>query len=42
MKELKFKTNINCGGCVRTVTNFINDIDTVQEWHVDTDHPEKF
>jgi copper chaperone len=38
--ELKFKTSINCGNCVRTVTGFLNDIENIQ-WEVDTDNPEK-
>lgn len=38
--ELKFKTSINCGNCVRTVTGFLNDLENI-EWEVDTDNPEK-
>jgi copper chaperone len=39
--ELKFKTNINCGGCIKSVSGFINEVQSVEEWKVDTDNPEK-
>jgi copper chaperone CopZ len=39
--KLQFKTNINCGNCVRTVTNFLNDVPGIETWQVDTDNPEK-
>jgi len=41
MKVLQFKTNINCGNCVRAVTGFLNDVEGVHIWRVDTDNPEK-
>ena len=41
MKELKFKTNINCGGCIRAVTPFLNNKEGITEWSVDTENPEK-
>jgi copper chaperone len=41
MKKLQFKTNINCGNCVRSVSGFLNDVPNIQKWEVDTDHPEK-
>jgi copper chaperone len=41
MATLKFKTTINCGNCIRTVTPFLNDLAGVQSWHVDTDNPDK-
>ncbi len=37
----QFKTNINCGNCVRTVTNFLNDVEGIEQWKVDTDNPDK-
>jgi len=40
MKTLKFKTNINCSGCVAGVTPFLNKIDGIS-WKVDTDHADK-
>lgn len=40
MKKFKFKTNINCGGCVSGVTPFLNQLE-IKDWKVDTDNPEK-
>lgn len=41
MKTLKFKTNINCGNCVRAVTGFLNEVKGIEKWEVDTDNPDK-
>ncbi|KAA9325154.1 heavy-metal-associated domain-containing protein [Adhaeribacter soli] len=41
MKELKFKTNINCGGCVANVTPFLNKAEGISEWSVDTTNAQK-
>jgi len=41
MTTLKFKTNINCGGCKAKVTNFLNSEKNIQQWSVDIDNPEK-
>ena len=41
MKTLKFKTNMKCGGCIETVTPFLNDVDQIKSWEVDTKTPEK-
>lgn len=41
MKTLKFKTNINCGSCVRAVTPHLNKLEGVSTWQVDTENPEK-
>ncbi|NEM99200.1 heavy-metal-associated domain-containing protein [Pontibacter burrus] len=40
MKTYKFKTNINCGGCVKAVTPHMNKLEGVT-WQVDTDNPDK-
>lgn len=40
MKTYRFKTNINCGGCVNGVTPFLNKIAGIH-WKVDTDNPDK-
>lgn len=40
-KIVKFKTNINCGSCIKSVTPFLNELDNVDEWKVDTDNPDK-
>ncbi|HKK80266.1 MAG TPA: heavy-metal-associated domain-containing protein [Phaeodactylibacter sp.] len=41
MKTLQFKTTINCSNCVRAVTGFLDDVEGVKEWKVDTGHPDK-
>lgn len=40
-KTFKFKTNINCGGCVSTVTPFLNGIEGISEWEVDVNDKDK-
>ncbi len=41
MKELQFKTNINCGNCIKAVSGFLDDVLGVESWEVNTDHPDK-
>ena len=41
MKELKFKTNIDCGGCVKAVTPFLNSVQEIKTWKVDTSEADK-
>ncbi|MBK7408490.1 MAG: heavy-metal-associated domain-containing protein [Saprospirales bacterium] len=42
MKQpLKFKTNINCNNCIRSVSGFLNDIKEIEKWEVDITNPEK-
>jgi copper chaperone len=41
MTAFKFKTNINCSNCIRTVSPFLNALDSIDEWKVDTDDPDK-
>lgn len=41
MEKLQFKTNINCGNCVRTVTGFLNEVEGIEKWEVDTNNPNK-
>ena len=38
---LKFKTNIKCGGCISTVTPFLDDTTGIQHWEVDTVNKDK-
>ena len=38
---LKFKTNIKCGGCISTVTPFLDDTIGIQYWEVDTVNKDK-
>ena len=41
MNILKFKTNINCGNCVKAVTPILNNDKEIKSWAVDTDSPDK-
>jgi copper chaperone len=41
METLKFKTNINCSGCIATVTPALNELKDIQHWEVDTANPNK-
>ena len=41
MQVLKFKTNINCEGCIKSVTPHLNALDNVESWKVDIDDPDK-
>ena len=41
METLKFKTNINCSGCVATVTPALNELKDIQHWGGDTANPDK-
>lgn len=41
METLKFKTNINCSGCVAKVTPFLNGEEGVEKWEVDINNPDK-
>ena len=41
VKIIKFKTNINCEGCLATVTPFLNDADFISNWQVDTSDADK-
>ena len=41
MKTLKFKTNVNCGGCIATITPHMNKVEGIFNWKVDTANPQK-
>ena len=41
MTTFKFKTNINCSGCVKSVKGFLNDVKGLKNWEVDTKSPDK-
>jgi len=41
MKTLQFKTNINCGGCIKAVTPTLNQQAGPGNWQVDTASPDK-
>lgn len=40
-KKAQFKTNINCGGCIATVTPYLDKAVGENEWHVDTENKHK-
>lgn len=40
-KELKFKTNLNCGGCVSKVQSDLDKAEGVSQWNVDVDNVDK-
>lgn len=39
--EFKFKTNINCSGCVAAVKPYLDNTAGVCEWQVDTSNKDK-
>ena len=41
MNTLQFKTNINCGGCLKAVSPALNGEKAIDAWHVDTANPDK-
>lgn len=41
MRTLKFKTNINCSGCIKSVTPHLANIKGIDSWKVDTETPDK-
>jgi len=41
MKKAVYKTNINCGMCLSTVTPHLNDLKEVKEWSVDLSSKDK-
>lgn len=40
-KEFKFKTNINCSGCVSKVQPALDSTKGITNWNVDTDNTDK-
>lgn len=41
MEKLKFKTNINCNGCIAKVTPSLNQVQGILNWNVDITNPLK-
>jgi copper chaperone len=41
MEKLKFKTNINCAGCIAKVTPVLNKTEGIEKWEVDINNPQK-
>ena len=41
MRTSKFKTNINCNGCIAKVTPVLNSAEGIGSWGVDINNPDK-
>ncbi len=41
MSELKFKTNINCDSCIKSVKPFLDEVVGENNWKVDTSDEKK-
>ncbi len=41
MSTLRFKTTINCGNCVQRITPFLDEINEIKSWSVDTTNEDK-
>lgn len=41
MNTLKFKTNINCGGCLASVSPALDTQEGIHSWQVDLAHPDR-
>lgn len=39
--EYRFKTNINCGGCIAKVAPHLNGNKDIEKWSVETANPAK-
>lgn len=40
-KNLQFRTNINCGGCVASVKPYLDNAEGICHWDVDTGNKDK-
>ncbi|MDM1295722.1 hypothetical protein HX021_15630 [Sphingobacterium sp. N143] len=40
-KNLQFKTNINCSGCISKISDDLNNAEGICEWNVDTTSSDK-
>ncbi len=40
-KTYRFKTNINCNGCVNTIKPYLNNVANLIKWEVDTNSLDK-
>ncbi|MDP4206990.1 MAG: heavy-metal-associated domain-containing protein [Bacteroidota bacterium] len=41
MTTLKFKTSINCNGCVAKVSPFLDNTNGIDKWEVELTNPQK-
>jgi len=40
-QKMKFKTNLDCGHCVARVKPFLDKLEGINSWNVDTDNADK-
>lgn len=40
-QNFKFKTNINCGGCITAIKPHLDKVDGIAHWEVDTENKDK-
>ncbi len=40
-QTLKFKTTLDCGGCVSKVQSDLDNAKGIEKWNVDTSNPDK-
>jgi len=41
MKKIRYRTNINCNACIKSVSPFLNELDNIDLWKVDIENPDK-
>lgn len=41
MPVFKFKTSLNCGGCVAKIKKTFDENPSIKWWNVETDNPDK-
>lgn len=41
MKTVQYKTTINCANCIKSVTPFLNEVENIDLWKVDTESSDK-
>ena len=41
MNTLKFKSNINCTGCLSKVTPFLDKEESIEKWEVNLEHEDR-
>jgi copper chaperone CopZ len=41
MNTIKFKTNINCGGCLSKVTPILNSEKNIEKWNVNLESDDR-
>lgn len=41
MTIVKYKTNIQCSGCIKSLTPVLNNLDNIDSWKVDLDNQDR-